>query len=175
MTWAHRLQDYAANDPAHPERSAKGVDGKTTFSEGIDVGYRWFDAQHIQPLYGFGYGLSYTTFAYSELHVAPTADGGADVEFVVRNTGTRRGDDVPQVYLDGPPPQGDAQFAVRTLAGFDRVSLVAGEKTTIRLHIPKRSFEFWSVADSKWVRANGPRTVEVGASSRNLILRAALP
>jgi len=175
MTWARRLQDYAANDPAHPERSAKGIDGKTTFSEGIDVGYRWFDAQHIQPLYSFGYGLSYTTFAYSGLHVELTADGGADVEFDVRNTGARSGDDVPQVYLDAPRPQSDAQFAVRTLAGFYRVSLTAGEKTTVRLHVPKRSFEFWSVAESKWVRANGPRTVEVGSSSRNLTLRAALP
>ena len=175
ITWARRLRDYAASDPAHPERSAKGVDGKTTFSEGVDVGYRWFDAQHIQPLYSFGYGLSYTTFAYSDLHVTATADGGADVKFEVKNTGARKGDDVPQIYLDAPRPQADAQFAPRTLAGFDRISLAAGEETTVRLHVPKRSFEFWSVAESKWVRASGPRTVEVGSSSRNLILRASLP
>jgi beta-glucosidase len=169
------LQDYAANDPAHPERSAKGVDGKTTFSEGVDVGYRWFDAQHIEPLYGFGYGLSYTTFGYSGLDVSPTTDGGADVKFKVKNTGVRKGDDVPQVYLDGPQPQGGAEFAPRTLAGFDRITLAAGEETTVRLHVPRRSFEFWSVAESKWVRAIGPRTVEVGSSSRNLILRVPLP
>jgi beta-glucosidase len=60
MTWAKGLGDYAATSPAHPERSTKGVDGKTTFSEGVLVGYRWFDDQKIQPLYPFGYGLSYT-------------------------------------------------------------------------------------------------------------------
>jgi beta-glucosidase len=87
VTWARRLQDYAATDPAHPERSAAGVDGKTTFSEGVDVGYRWFDQQNIQPLYSFGYGLSYTSFAYSELHVTPASDGGVDVEFRLKNIG----------------------------------------------------------------------------------------
>jgi len=175
MTWARRLQDYAANDPAHPERSAKGVDGITTFSEGVDVGYRWFDAQKIEPLYGFGYGLSFTSFAYSDLHVTPAADGGADVTFRVKNTGARAGDDVPQVYLDAPQAQGDAQFAPRTLAGFERVSLAAGKETTVRLKVPKRSFEFWSVAGSDWVRASGARTFEVGSSSRNLTLHATLP
>ena len=175
MTWARRLQDYAANDPAHPERSAKGVDGITTFSEGVDVGYRWFDAQKIEPLYGFGYGLSFTSFAYSDLHVTPAAYGGADVTFRVKNTGARAGDDVPQVYLDAPQAQGDAQFAPRTLAGFERVSLAAGKETTVRLKVPKRSFEFWSVAGSDWVRASGARTFEVGSSSRNLTLHATLP
>ena len=175
VTWASRLQDYAANDPAHPERSAAGVDGKTTFSEGVDVGYRWFDQQHIEPLYSFGYGLSYTTFAYSGLRVSPSADGGADVEFRVRNTGRRSGDDVPQIYLDAPSAQGGAQFAVRTLAGFDRVTLAPGAATTVRLRIPKRSFEFWSVDKNQWLRATGARTIEVGSASRNLTLQATLP
>ncbi len=175
ITWASRLTDYAANDPAHPERSAKGVNGQTTFSEGVNVGYRWFDKHNIQPLYGFGYGLSYTTFAYSALRVTAAADGGADVEFHVKNTGTRSGDDVPQVYLNAPAPQDGAQFAVRTLAGFDRVTLAPGEETTVRIHVPKRSFEFWSVAQNKWVKAKGPRTLQVGRSSRDLTLHAELP
>jgi beta-glucosidase len=174
VTWARRLQDYAATDPTHPERSAAGVDGKTTFSEGIDVGYRWFDKQNIEPLYSFGYGLSYASFAYSELHVTPAADGGADVEFHVKNTGQRNGDDVPQVYLDAPSAQGGAQFAVRTLAGFDRITLAAGAETTVRIHVPKRSFEFWSVAQNQWVHTTGQRTLEVGLSSRNLTLHAIL-
>ena len=174
VTWASRLQDYAANDPAHPERAAAGVDGKTTFSEGVDVGYRWFDKQNIEPLYSFGYGLSYTSFAYSDLHVTAAADGGADVDFHVKNTGARSGDDVPQVYLDAPSAQGGAQFAVRTLAGFDRIMLAAGAQTTVRIHVPKRSFEFWSAAQNQWVHATGPRTLEVGSSARNLTLHATL-
>ena len=61
------LTDYAATDPKYPERSSKGVDGKTTYSEGVNVGYRWFDKENIEPLFAFGHGLSYTTFAYSGL------------------------------------------------------------------------------------------------------------
>jgi beta-glucosidase len=71
MTWAKQLTDYAATSAAHPERSHKGIDGKTTFSEGLLVGYRWFDDQKIEPLYPFGYGLSYTQFALSNLSVTP--------------------------------------------------------------------------------------------------------
>jgi beta-glucosidase len=175
ITWARRLQDYAATDPAHPERSAAGVDGKTTFSEGVDIGYRWFDQQQIEPLYSFGYGLSYTTFAYSGLHVTAAQDGGADVQFRVKNTGTRAGDDVPQIYLDAPSAQGGAQFAPRTLAGFDRISLAPGAETTVRLHVPRRSFEYWSTDKSQWLRATGSRTLELGSASRNLTLRATLP
>ncbi len=105
LPWARRLQDYAATAPAHPDRSAIGGDGKTTFSEGVDVGHRWFDAQHFEPLYSFGYGLSYTTFAYSGLDVTPTSDGGADVRFKVKNTDVSKGDDVPQIYLNAPQSQ----------------------------------------------------------------------
>jgi beta-glucosidase len=75
VTWGKRLEDYAATDPKHPERSKKGVDGKTTYSEGVNVGYRWFDKEKIAPLFAFGHGLSYTTFDYSGLKVEkpPTA------------------------------------------------------------------------------------------------------
>src|SRR5580698_8749451 len=62
VTWARNLTDYAATDPKHPERSMKGVDGKTTYSEGVNVGYRWFDKENTAPLFAFGHGLSYTTF-----------------------------------------------------------------------------------------------------------------
>ncbi len=67
VTWGASLADYPATAPLHPERSAKGVSGRTTYSEGVDVGYRWFQKEHIQPLFPFGHGLSYTTFAYSGL------------------------------------------------------------------------------------------------------------
>ncbi len=63
VTWGKKLEDYAATDPKHPERSTKGVDGKTTYSEGVNVGYRWFDKEGIEPLFAFGHGLSYTTFS----------------------------------------------------------------------------------------------------------------
>lgn len=172
FTWAKHLEDYPATDPAHPERSSKGVNGKTTYSEGVDVGYRWFDAQHLDPLFPFGYGLSYAKFAYSGLEVTPASDGGLDVHFTVQNTGNVRGDEVPQVYLDAPAnrPAG-AQFAPQTLAGFDRVSLDAGQTRPVTIHVPSRSLQYWSVGQNQWVRA-ADRTVHVGSSSRNLPLQA---
>lgn len=163
-----------ANDPAHPERSSVGVDGHTTYSEGIFIGYRWFDEQRLEPLYPFGYGLSYTHFDYSNLRVQPTADGGFDVNFDVRNAGAVAGDAVPQVYLDAPrsgPP--GAQFAPRALVAFERYGLAAGEMKTIVLHVSARALQYWSSSLNKWVRAGGWRSVEVGGSSRDLSLSLA--
>jgi len=173
FTWAKQLTDYAANDPAHPERSAKGVDGKTTYSEGVNEGYRWFDKEKIEPLFPFGFGMSYTSFAYSDLKVAKAADGGLDVSVRVKNTGKVAGDEVPQVYLDAPKeqPQG-VQFAPKTLAAFDRVTLAPGESKDVMLHVAPRSLEYWSVAETKWVRS-AAREVRAGSSSRDLPLHAA--
>jgi beta-glucosidase len=172
FTWAKRLEDYPATDPAHPERSEEGVDGKTTFSEGVDIGYRWFDKQKIDPLFPFGFGLSYSSFRYSNLKVAPAADKGLDVTVSIANAGKVVGDEVPQVYLDAPEqrPAG-VQFAVRTLAAFDRITLQPGETKAVTLHIFPRSLEYWSTTENRWVRADG-RRVSVGGSSRDLKLTA---
>ena len=99
FTWPRRLEDDVANDPMHPERSSGGVDGRSRFSEGIFIGYRWFDRQGLEPLYPFGYGLSYTSFEYRDLALAAAADGGLDASFTLRNVGAAPGDEVPQVYL----------------------------------------------------------------------------
>ena len=169
VTWGKRLEDYAATDPKHPERSHKGVDHKTTYSEGVNVGYRWFDHENIAPLFPFGYGLSYTTFAYSNLMIEKASDGGLDVHVAIKNTGNVESDEVPQVYLGAPSeiPTG-VQFPVRALAGFDRIHLAAGEAKNVTLHIPLRQLQYWSTASGKWVTAIGKRTVSVGASSRDL-------
>ena len=170
FTWAKRLEDYAANDPAHPERSAKGVDGKTTYSEGVDVGYRWFDKEEIEPLFPFGFGMSYTSFAYSDMFAAKASDGGLDVSIHLKNTGNVAGDEVPQVYLDAPEhkPEG-VQFAPKTLAAFDRVTLGPGESKVVTLHVAPRSLDYWSVAENKWLRSHfDERRVRVGSSSSDL-------
>ncbi len=176
MTWGKSLADYPATSPAHPERSAKGVDGKTTFSEGVLVGYRWFDEEKIEPLYPFGYGLSYTKFAMSGVKVEAASDGGVNVSIGVKNTGAVRGDEVPQVYLAAPSekPAG-VQFAPRTLVAFDRVSLGAGEERRVSLHVAPRAFQYWSVEKKQWVKPEGPRTLLVGSSSRELPLRVVTP
>jgi beta-glucosidase len=171
VTWGKRLEDYAATDPKHPERSGKGVGGKTTYSEGVNVGYRWFDKESIEPLFAFGHGLSYTTFDYSQLTVKKSADGGLDVDVTVKNTGAMGSDEVPQVYLSAPIfiPDG-VQFPVRSLVGFDRIHLDTGEARTVTLHVPARQLQYWSTKDQKWVTATGKRRVSVGGSSRDLRL-----
>lgn len=176
FTWAERLDQYVSHDPEHPERSSDGVDGKTTFSEGIFIGYRWFDAQQIKPLFPFGFGLSYTTFEYSGLKVESTKDGGLDVSFHLRNGGAVASDEVPQVYLDAPEKsQGrSVQFAVRALVAFDRVHLNPGETKVLTLHVPSRSLEYWSTEADRWVRAEGPRKLHIGASSRDLRLEGVI-
>jgi beta-glucosidase len=171
VTWGKRLEDYAATDPKHPERSKKGVDGKTTYSEGVNVGYRWFDKENIAPLFAFGHGLSYTTFEYSDLKVEKASDGGLEVKVHIKNTGSVDSDEVPQVYLGAPGevPAG-VQFPVRALAAFERTHIAAGESKTVTLHVQPRQLEYWSTKDGKWVTATGKRTVSVGASSRDLRL-----
>ncbi|MGO9604003.1 MAG: glycoside hydrolase family 3 protein [Candidatus Binataceae bacterium] len=171
VTWAKRLEDYPASDPRFPERSSKGVDGKTIYSEGVNVGYRWFDKEKIDPLYPFGYGLSYTTFAYSGLKVEKSPVGGLNISFTIKNRGAIDADEVPQVYLGAPseiPP--GVRFPVRALTAFDRVYIAAGESKIVELHITLRQLQYWSSAKQKWVTATGNRTLSVGASSRDLRL-----
>jgi len=173
FTWPRRVQDTVAHDPSHPERSSGGVGGKTIYSEGLFVGYRWFDRQGIEPLFPFGYGLSYTRFEYQSLAVRPAADGGLDVSFTLKNIGLVRSDEVPQVYLTAPVDAPHyAQFADRSLVAFDRVSLDARQSKRVVLHVPLRRLQYWSEADNRWQVATGPRSIQVGGSSRDIRLTA---
>jgi beta-glucosidase len=184
FTWPQRLQDTLAHDREHPERSSAGVDGKTIYSEGVFVGYRWFDQAGIDPLYPFGYGLSYTRFEYRSLQVTPAAHGGLTVAFTLSNLGPVRGDEVPQVYLGAPDRASHdghdgedegAQFAARSLVAFDRVALDAGESRRVVLQIPLRRLQYWSEAMQRWQLADAARAIEVGASSRDIRLTASIP
>lgn len=171
ITWPRRLADGPANDPAHPERSSQGVDGKTVYGEGIYVGYRWYDQHHIAPLFPFGFGLSYTRFSYSGLTLARAADGGLDASVIVKNTGKRDGDDVVQAYVGAPrPAPAGVAFAERALAAFDRITLAAGQQRRVQLHIPPERLRYWSNRDQSWIDARDGRTVYVGRSSRDLPL-----
>jgi len=175
FTWPKRLEDMPASDPSYPERSNEGVDGKTTFSEGVLVGYRWLDRQKIEPLFPFGFGLSYTTFRYSEFQTVPASDGGIDASVRISNIGSVPGDEVPQVYLEKPAnaPAG-SQFADDTLAGFDRISLAPGESRVVAIHIPIRLLQYWSIAEKRWVPPRGDRNLWVGPSSRDRRLESAV-
>jgi len=153
-------------------RSGIGVDGRAQYSEGIFVGYRWYDHEKIEPLFPFGHGLSYTEFAYSDISVGPARDGkGYEVAFTLKNTGTRAGIDVPQLYV-GPPASPPVPMADRQLAGFEQVGLSAGASRRVVIHVWPRELSYWSTADHRWVVATGTRPIYVGASSRDIRLKS---
>jgi len=158
--------------PSSPPERYPGVDGHASYSEGILVGYRWYDAQGIDPAFPFGHGLSYTKFAYDALEVKSAKDG-LDVTFRIRNSGSMPGVDVPQVYL-GPADDVGVPMAPRQLVGFDRITLQPGERKDVTIHIDARQLSYWSTEANGWVRSAGERTVYVGASSRDIRLEASI-
>ncbi|MGE5287186.1 MAG: glycoside hydrolase family 3 C-terminal domain-containing protein [Micromonosporaceae bacterium] len=190
FTWPATLDQGVANQPAtHPERTSNGIDTNgnycprpggpfgggpqctTTYTEGIYVGYGWYDQQHETPLFPFGYGLSYTHFAYSHLTWAPAPDGGLTAGFRVTNTGTATGDDVPQLYLGAPasPPAG-VPFAARALAAYTRLTLRPGQSQQVWLHIPARQLQYWDTTTSTWQTATGQRPLYLATSENNTAL-----
>ncbi|HKK44977.1 MAG TPA: glycoside hydrolase family 3 C-terminal domain-containing protein [Balneolaceae bacterium] len=193
FTWPSSIDQGPANQPdTHPERTSMGVDSTghlckgsqggpftsadctTTYSEGIFVGYRYYDKYNEKPLYPFGHGLSYTTFRYSNLNVNQDGDGGLNVSFNIMNTGKIDGDEVPQVYLGAPenPPKG-VPFAEKALVAYDRVSVPAGKSISVKLNIPKRQLQYWSTTEG-WTTAKGARTLYVGSSERKMQLSQSL-
>lgn len=178
FTWPVSIDQELAHQAAHPERSSAGVGGTTcpgfgaplltcpltTYSEGVDIGYRFFEATGETPLYPFGYGLSYTSFGYSNLNVAPADDGGLSVSFRISNTGQAAGDVVPQIYLGAPATQPTGvQFAPKALAGYTRVHLGAGQSRTVTVDVPKRQLQYWSTTGG-WTTATGDRVLYVSTS-----------
>lgn len=140
---------------------------KVQHSDGTSVGYRWYDTQDIEPLFPFGFGLSYTTFKFSGLQVGkPSASGAVTVRATVTNTGQRAGSQVAQLYLeqpaDGAPP--------RQLKGFQRVDLEPGESAQVRFTVAARDQSYFDVTEHRWKAAAGTYRVRVGSSSRDLPL-----
>jgi beta-glucosidase len=174
VTFPARLEDnptYSADGRRYPGIPATGPGAEEFYDEGIFVGYRWYDANHIPPLFPFGHGLSYTKFDYLDLETR--RDGsGFEVSFIVRNAGSVRGAEAPQIYLgrSSAVPAG-VQMAEQALVAFDRIELRPGDAKRIKLHIDKRALSYWSSAQDDWVIAGGKRAVYVGASSRDIRLR----
>lgn len=160
---------------------------QANFSEGIFIDYKHFDLYNLTPRYEFGFGLSYTTFEYSNLKLTfdqpgnsglyPTGEkiqgGPADlwdswyfVDMTATNTGSMAGKDVPQLYVGIP---GDGQ-PVRQLRGFEKVLVGVGESQMVRFTLTRRDLSTWNVTAQKWELQKGKYTVEVGSSCRNLSL-----
>jgi len=158
--------------PASTTAQWPGSGGNVQYSEGIDVGYRWYDSKSLTPLFPFGYGLSYTTFSFSNLHVgALTAGGAATVTATVTNTGTRSGADVAQLYVTDPAASGQPPLQ---LEGFQRVNLAAGASTTVTFPLTQQSLQYWNASSNAWATSTGSYTVSVGDSSASLPLTGTL-
>lgn len=150
-----------------------GLGVEEFYSEGLDIGYRWYAARQLVPAYPFGYGLSYTRFHYSGLNlVAFPADHGvvADVSVRVTNVGNRTGHAVPELYLSLPATKDRAEPPLQ-LAGFHGVTLKPGHSVEVTFHLTPRSFAYYSEAANKWRVANGCFRVGVGTSAQSLPLR----
>ncbi len=160
------------------------------YSEGLYVGYRGYEKHNIKPLYAFGYGLSYTTFGFSGLHVVPALDGDVsltqvnspgtnvrqsggqtliDVTFSVANTGKVAGAEVAQLYVGQENPPVDRP--VKELKGFRKVYLEPGQSQVVTLPLNVRSFAYWNEATQKWTASAGTYDISVGAASDDIQLK----
>ena len=146
-----------------------------TYAEGIFVGYRYFDTKNVKVLFPFGHGLSYTTFAYSNIKITPNTLPGdgfvVDVSADIKNTGTREGAEVAQLYVSDK--EASVQRPVKELKGFQRVVLKPGETKTVNFRLDKRAMAFYDVNKKGWVAEPGDFEVLIGSSSQDIRLKGA--
>jgi beta-glucosidase len=166
LTFPKKMEDTPVAD------SYPGEKLDANYSEGILVGYRWYDKKNIEPLFPFGIGLSYTTFEFSGLKMSDSSMNKEDsltVELTVKNTGNVKGDEIVQLYIHDK--KASVEREIKSLKGFQRVSLEAGESKTVSMKIDKSVISFYDVNSKMWVVELGEFEVLVGNSSRNILLK----
>ncbi len=158
--------------PASTTAQFPGQNGTVQYSEGVDVGYRWYDAKSLTPQFPFGFGLSYTSFGFSNLHVGSlTAGGQATVTATVTNTGSRAGAEVAQLYVDEPAASGQPPLQ---LEGFQRVNLQPGASQTVTFELTQQNLQYWNSSSNAWATSTGNYGIEVGDSNASLPLSGTL-
>jgi beta-glucosidase-like glycosyl hydrolase len=164
VTFPSSLSQVPAQTTAQWPGTATGV----TYSEGVNIGYRWYQSQNITPAFPFGFGLSYTKFAYSNIGVGGfDADGNATVTATVTNTGSVAGSDVAQMYVGDPAASQDPPEQLR---GFDRVTLNPGQSATVTFPLTVHDLASYSAADNQWEAQAGAYSIKVGDASNSLSL-----
>jgi beta-glucosidase len=154
--------------PAQTQAQWPGTTAGIDFSEGVDIGYRWYQSQNITPQFSFGYGLSYTKFSFSNLSVgAFNSDGNAKVTATITNTGSVAGADVAQMYVGDPAASDDPP---EQLKGFQRVTLNPGASATVTFPLTIHDLASWSPTDNQWEAQAGAYSIKVGDASNNLPL-----
>jgi beta-glucosidase len=169
----HGFLDWAKTDPSvfPGVRNAAGQP-EVTYKEGLNIGYRWYDAKGIAPAFPFGHGLSYTTFGYSNLYVTPGGAGNhpVTVSLTLRNTGDRAGADVPQIYASFESSYGEPP---KRLVGFDKLTLGVGEQRQVAITIDPNAtnhpLSFWHSASQSWRLMRGNVTLHLGRSAGDIV------
>ena len=166
---AHTFPASDRQGPARTPAEYPGVDGDVHYDEGILVGYRWYDAKDLRPLFAFGHGLSYTTFRYNDLRIGvPDKQDRVRVSVTVANTGRRAGAEVAQLYVSSPAA---AEEAPKQLKAFAKVALSPGERRSLSFTLDRTAFSAWSDAAGGWTLFPGRYSIQVGGSSDDLPLR----
>ncbi len=146
-----------------------GENLQETYKEGILVGYRWYDTKNIEPLYCFGYGLSYTSFGYTGLHTDKKSYTAADnitVTVKVTNTGKYTGKETVQLYVSKPASA--VQRAEKELKAFKKLRITAGQTANVTLTIPVKNLAYYDVTTSSWVVEPGEYKLLAGTSSKDV-------
>jgi beta-glucosidase len=161
VSFPKKLED----SPAHALGDYPPKDGVLKYDEGVLVGYRWYDTKKIEPLFPFGYGLSYTTF---KMRILQTVANGTEVAVTVNvsNTGTRAGATVAELYVHEPHPK--VMRPDKELKAFQKVYLEPGESKSVVLRLNKRSFAYYSKKAHDWVVDGGNYDLFLGSSSRDI-------
>jgi beta-glucosidase len=170
-TFERRAQD----NPTYASYYSEGPGNRIVYKEGIFVGYRGYEHNHIKPLFPFGYGLSYTTFKFANLSVTPETTTGTPnvtVSFDVTNTGDRAGAEVAQVYVSDTHAK--VPRPIKELKGFERVALQPGETKHVSVVLDARSFAYYDIQSKKWHIAPGKFGIHVGDSSESLPLKGSV-
>jgi hypothetical protein len=142
------------------------------YKEGVFVGYRHFDKEKIEPMFPFGFGLSYTSFEFSDLKLkkdSMTIDDSLSVSVTVKNMGKIAGDEIVQLYISDKEASVEREH--KSLKGFARVNLKGGESKTVTMKIDKSALSFYDVDSKSWVAESGEFEVLVGSSSRDIHLK----
>jgi beta-glucosidase len=157
----------APDDPDAWKKIAAGLPAfQISYDEGLKVGYKWYDAEQKQVQFPFGYGLSYTTYKYSDLKVTPGKD--IQVTFSVANTGSRAGSEVAEVYVAMPASTGEPP---KRLVGWNKVNLDAGESKEVTIEVDREYLSIFNVERDAWQLIPGDYTLMVGGSSQSLPLK----
>jgi len=161
----------AEDNPTFANYYPTGESNKVEYKEGIFVGYRGYEHNHVKPLFPFGYGLSYTTFKFSKLSVAGNG-AKATVSFDVTNTGKRAGAEVAEVFV--ADDHAKVARPAKELKGFEKVTLAPGETKHVSVALDERAFAYYDVDGKKWRIEPGKFGILVGDSSEALELKGAV-